>query len=160
MVPYLEARMTIIPPAVLTTAQLVGGLVASAKNAVDLAKASSDHALKGAVCELYDSLLDVKARVLDLDEENRGLKAELARRGEFDGPIKPHGYFFYKDRPDKPLCPKCFQSQPSNPVFLSPIETGKLRRCPICHWDHYETDEQPSKPVRMGRPRIGSFRKR
>ena len=51
--------MTILPSAVLTTAQLVGGLVASAKNAVDLAKASSDHALKGAVSELYDSLLDV-----------------------------------------------------------------------------------------------------
>jgi hypothetical protein len=155
--------MTILPPAVLTTAQLVGGLVASAKNAVDLAKASPDHALKGAVCELYDSLLDVKARVLDLDEENRGLKADLARRGEFVGPMEPHGYFFYKDKPDKPLCPKCFQSQPSNPVFLSPLEatiTGKLRRCPICHWMHYETDEQPFQPARMGRPTIGSFRNR
>ena len=52
--------MSIIPPAVLTTTQLVGGLVASAKNALDLAKASSDHALKGAVSELYDWLLDVK----------------------------------------------------------------------------------------------------
>ena len=155
--------MTILPPAVLTTVQLVGGLVASAKNAVDLAKASSDHALKGAVSELYDSLLDVRARVLDLDEENRGLKAELARKDEFVGPIEPHGYFFYKDKRDQPLCPKCFQSQASNPVFLSPVEmtiTGKLRRCHICNWQHYETAEQPLQPVRMGRPTIGSFRGR
>jgi hypothetical protein len=155
--------MTILPPAVLTTAQLVGGLVASAKNAVDLAKASSDHALKGAVSELYDSLLDVKARVLVLDEENRGLKAELARKDEFVGPIEPHGYFFYKDKPDQPLCPKCFQSQASNPVFLGPIEmtiTGKFRRCLICNWQHYETAEQPLQPVRMGRPTIGSLHRR
>jgi hypothetical protein len=153
--------MTILPPAVLTTAQLVGGLVASARNAVDLAKASSDHALKGAVNELYDSVFDVRTRVLELDEENRGLKAELARKGEFIGPIEPHGYFFYKDKPDKPLCPKCFQSQPSNPVFLNPVEgTGRLRRCLICNWQHYETDEQPLEPVRMGRPKIGPLRNR
>ena len=73
--------MTILPSAVLTTAQLVGGLVASAKNAVDLAKASSDHVLKGAVSELYDSLLKGRHACLSLDdEENRGLKAELAGR--------------------------------------------------------------------------------
>jgi hypothetical protein len=153
--------MTILPPAVLTTAQLVGGLVASAKNVVDLAKASSDHALKGAVNELYDSVFDVRTRALELDEENRSLKAELARKGEFIGPIEPHGYFFYKDKSDQPLCPKCFQLQVSNPVFLSPVEgTGKLRRCYICNWQHYETDEQPLQPVRMDRPTIGSFRKR
>ncbi|HWT66118.1 MAG TPA: hypothetical protein VN151_08385 [Terracidiphilus sp.] len=155
--------MTILPPAVLTTTQLVGGLVASAKNALDLAKASSDHALKGAVSELYDSLLDVKARVLDLDEENRRLKSELARKDEFVGPIEPHGYFFYKDKLDQPLCPKCLQSQPQNPVFLSPIRSmngGNLRQCHICHWQNYETAEQPSEPIRMGRANINDIRHR
>lgn len=63
--------MTILPSAVLTTAQLVGTLVASAKNARDLAKESSDNELKASISELYDSLIDVKARVFDLDEENR-----------------------------------------------------------------------------------------
>jgi hypothetical protein len=33
----------------LNTVQIVGGIAASAKNALDLAKASSDHALKAAV---------------------------------------------------------------------------------------------------------------
>ena len=55
--------MTVVPSVVLTTAQVVGGLVASAKNVLDLAKASSDHTLKASVSELYDSVLDVKARV-------------------------------------------------------------------------------------------------
>lgn len=153
--------MTLLPPAVVTATQLVGGLVASAKNALDLAKASSDHALKSAVSELYDSLLDVKGRVLDLDEENRHLKAELARKDEFVGPLGPHGYFFYKDRPDQPLCPKCFQSQPQNPVFLSPIQImngGTHRQCHICHWENYETAEQPFPPIRLGRKTVDDIR--
>jgi uncharacterized small protein (DUF1192 family) len=143
--------MTILPPAVLTTVQLVGGLIASAKNAHELAKASSDHALKASVSELYDSVLDVRGRVLDLDEENRRLKAELSRKDEFTGPIEPHGYFFYKDKPQQPLCPKCIQSQPSNPVFLSPVfnyNGGTKRTCIICDWDKFETPPQASKSTR------------
>jgi hypothetical protein len=137
----------IVPPAVLTTAQLVGGLVASAKNAVELTKASSNHDLKAAVSELYDSLIDVKARVLDLDEENRNLKADLVRKAEVDGPMEPHGYFFRKDKPDLPLCPKCFQSQPSNIVFLGPIKTsgsGRYRECLVCKrtsWEQFDTQQ-------------------
>jgi hypothetical protein len=143
--------MTILPTAVLTTTQLVGGLVASAKNALDLAKASSDHSLKASISELYDSLLDVKGRVLDLDEENRRLKTALVMKDEVVGPIEPHGYFFLKDKPNQPICPKCLQSQPSNSVFLSPLSErydGARRECVICHWQHYETTKQPSGPVR------------
>jgi hypothetical protein len=47
--------MMILPPALLTSAQLLGGLVASAKWAPDLATASPDHALGGASGALYDS---------------------------------------------------------------------------------------------------------
>lgn len=149
--------MTLLPPVILTTTQLVGGLVASAKNALDLVKASSDHTLKSAVSELYNSLLDVKGRVLDLDEENRRLKAEIARKDEFIGPLDPHGYFFYKEKPDRPLCPKCFQSQPQNPVYLCPIRIwhgANHRQCPICHWENFETPEQPLSPIRLGSPTI------
>lgn len=137
--------MTILP-AVISTAQLVSGLVSGARNARDLAKESSDHALKAAVSDLYDAVLDVKARVLDLDEENRRLKAELQRSEEIIGPIEPHGYFFLKDRTDQPLCPKCLQSQPRNVVFLGPLKphnSGKLRRCPVCGFSRYE--ERPSR---------------
>jgi hypothetical protein len=94
--------MAILPPAVLTTVQIVGGLAASAKNALDVAKASSDHMLKAAISELYDSVLDVKGRVLDLDEENRRLKVEMVERGNYVGPVAPHGYYFQADRPEDP----------------------------------------------------------
>ena len=153
--------MTILPTAVLTTTQLVGGLVASAKNALELAKASSDYALKGAVSELYDSLLDVKARVLDLDEETRRLEAELAQKEEFIGPTEPHGYFFFKDKADQPLCPRCIQSQPSNPVFLSPVfdyNGGTKRTCIICHWANVETPPLASSPRNTRRRSFNSLR--
>ena len=129
--------MSIIPHAALTTVQIVSGLAASAKNAVDLTKGTSNNELKGAVSELYDSVLDVKARVLDLDEENRRLKAELVEKAKYIGPIAPHGYFFLVDKTEDPLCPKCFQSSPRVVAFLRRpyhSEDGTYeRQCQICH---------------------------
>ena len=152
--------MSVVPSIVLTTTQVVGGLVASAKNALDLAKAASDHTLKASVSELYNAVLDVKARVLDLDEENRRLKEELARKDEFVGPEGPYGYFFYKDKPDHPLCPKCLQSQPGNPVFLSPLQHfrgGTYRRCIVCQIDHVEIPEAHSASVSVNTGRESFF---
>jgi hypothetical protein len=144
----------IVPPAAVATVQLVSGLVASAKNAFDLSKASSDHDLKAAVSELYDSLLEVKGRVLDLDEENRELKAQLARKEDIDGPTEPYGYFFHRDKPDKPICPKCFQSQPSNVVFLMPIKitsnNGRHRECLVCKWLKWEQTGTPQRGLTSG----------
>lgn len=144
-----------ILPVVVGTAQLVTELVSSAKNARDLAKDSSDHALKAALSDLYDSMIDVKARVVDLDEENRRLKAESQRGKEIVGPIDPHGYFFYRDKPDQPLCPKCLQSQPKNEVFLpasKEIDGGAYRFCMICHYEIWEKPRiYPSDPLYLGR---------
>jgi hypothetical protein len=151
--------MTILAPAILTTAQLVGNLVASAKNARDLAKGSSDHELKASVSELYDSLLDVKARVLDLDEDNRRLTASLARKGQVVGPTGQFGYFFHKDNAEQPLCPKCYQSQPSNEVFLGPLNRykgGKLRKCPVCSYGNYEESPRTGRAV-VSMPSVSSL---
>jgi hypothetical protein len=140
--------VTILPSAVLTTAQLVGTLVASAKNARDLAKESSDTELKASISELYDSLIDVKARVFDLDEENRRLKADIAKKDQVIGPTGQFGYFFHRDNLDHPLCPKCIQSQPANSVFLGPLHKrngGTFRKCPVCDYGNYE------EPQKLGR---------
>ncbi|MDE3188070.1 MAG: hypothetical protein KGM96_11190 [Acidobacteriota bacterium] len=129
--------MSIIPQAALTTVQIVSGLAASAKNAVDLAKSTSNTELKGAVSELYDSVLDVKARVLELDEEVRILKAQLVQRDEIEGPDAKFGYFCFKGKPDAPLCPKCYQSIPSKVVNMGPRDQragGVMRFCPVCNF--------------------------
>jgi hypothetical protein len=134
--------MTIIPPVVLNTAQIVAGAVASARNAVELAKASSSHELKAAVSELYDSLLDVKARVLDLDEENRALRAAATEAAKYVGPIAPHGYFFSVESMEDPLCPKCFQARSRIISFMkAPDYAGNgrySRQCPICFHTHHD----------------------
>lgn len=128
--------MTIFPT-VVSAAQLVSGLVSTAKNARDLAKDSSDHALKAAVGDLYDAVLDVKARVIDLDEENRSLKTQLVQREEIEGPDDNLGYFCFKRTPDKPLCPRCYQSVPSKVTYMGPRhEQGSyvMRSCPVCNF--------------------------
>jgi hypothetical protein len=129
--------MSIIPHAALTTVQIVSGLAASAKNAVDLAKASSNNELKGALSALYDSVLDVKARVLELDEQVRGLKTQLAQRENIIGPDTRFGYFYFKNKPNEPLCPKCYQSIPSKVVNMGPRDQragGIMRFCPVCNF--------------------------
>ena len=129
--------MSMIPQAALTTVQIISGLAASAKNAVDLAKSTTNNELKFAVSELYDSVLDVKARVFDLDEEVRKLQTRLAQREEIVGPDAQFGYFYFKSKPDEPLCPKCYQSVPPNPVNMGPRDQragGMMRFCPVCNF--------------------------
>lgn len=143
--------MSIIPQAALTTVQIVSGLAASAKNAVDLAKSTSNNELKGAVSELYDSVLDVKARVLDLDEEVRGLKTQLALREEISGPDARFGCFHFKSKPNEPLCPKCYQSIPSKVVYMGPRDQragGIMRFCPVCNFTVTEERAQDiNRPI-------------
>jgi hypothetical protein len=147
-----------IPPVISTVAQLIGSLVSTANSAHELAKKSSDHALKGAVSKLCDEIRDVKMRVLELDQENRELKAALTQKDEIIGPTGPLGYFFYEGKPDQPLCPKCFQSLPSATVFLSPLKSingGTRRYCRICGRHYTETPLNPPQ-IPIGPARFSS----
>jgi len=77
----------------VTTTSLGTGAISSIRNAVDLGKNVGSHELKAAISDAYDDILSVKARILELDEENHSLKTKLAMREEIEGPILPHGYF-------------------------------------------------------------------
>jgi len=63
-----------------TTAQLVASVVGTVKTARDLAKDIGNRELKETIGDAYDGLNDLRQRVLDLDEENRQLKADLAKK--------------------------------------------------------------------------------
>jgi hypothetical protein len=79
----------------------------------------------------------VKARVLDLDEENRSLKAQLVQREEIEGPDAKFGYFYFDNKQNEPLCPKCYQSVPSKVVYMGPRNQcagGIMRFCPVCNF--------------------------
>jgi hypothetical protein len=123
---------------------------------------TDDLELKSRINDLYTALLDVRAKVLDLDEENRQLRTDAAKKGEIVGPEEPHGYFFFKDKPENPLCPKCFQSQPSNSVYLSGVKTlnsgAQFRRCVVCRWENCERPSTRSaNSVSWARLRQGTW---
>jgi len=84
--------MILNPATGATVVQVVSSTIATLKNARDLAKDSKDNELKGVIGDAFDSLLDLKERILALDEENRELKAQLATKAFFTNPVSPFGY--------------------------------------------------------------------
>ena len=126
---------------VATATSVLSNAITAMKYVREVSDGTDDLELKSRINDLYTALLDVRATVLDLDEENRALRSELAKKHEIVGPNEPFGYFFYKDKPDKPLCPKCLQSQPKNVVFLPASKTfdqETYRFCIICNTEFTE----------------------
>jgi hypothetical protein len=137
--------------AATTTASLVANVVGTVRAARDLAKDIGNHELKEKIGDAYDGLNDLRQRVLDLDEENRQLKAELAKKAEIEGPVPPFGYFFDKRHPDHPMCPKCYQAKESRIAYMGPLHpwNGGMRR--VCQLCGHITTEQEGERVTVTR---------
>lgn len=145
--------------AATTTAQLVANVVGTVKAARDLAKDLSNHELKDKIGDAYDGLLDLRQRLLDVDEENRQLKAELAKKAEIQGPVPPFGYFFDKQHPDTPICPKCYQAKESRIAFMGSLHSwsGAMRRvCQLCGHICREQEGERDHPVQL-RPVVSRY---
>jgi hypothetical protein len=125
----------------LTTAASVGTLFGTAisalKEAREMAKDSKDSALKEKIGEAFESLLDLKGRLYEYDEENRKLKAEIARRDEFEGPVPPHDFVFRKGDREHPMCPACFNSGKSSYLLFADGMGLKQRHCNLCKWQTF-----------------------
>ena len=150
-----NSNMDIHPSVATAALSLINSTVQTAKTAVELAKNSKNSSLKETVGEVLDGILDLKIKVIELEEENRELKLKLSnkealeRKGEF-------GYWF-KVGEDAPLCPKCYEGD-GKLVYLPKPEpwSGGIRRdCRVCR---YTTWEQPMdlspKPIRPIIPRF------
>jgi len=124
---------SIVPAAALTVTSLVNNLVSSVKNARELSKQSSDSELKEQIADIYDAIVDVKARVLDLDTENRSLREQLAQKASVKHDPNTKG--FYKEGEIDPLCPKCFQSPTHDVVYLRD-EGDQSGYCVVCRTAH------------------------
>lgn len=64
-------------------------------------------------------------------------ETQVAPREEIEGPDAQFGYFHFKGKADKPLCPKCYQSIPSKVVYMGPRDQragGIMRFCPVCNF--------------------------
>jgi hypothetical protein len=134
--------------------QAVSTTLSTIKTARELAKDVKDNKLKEAISDAYDSLLDLKDRLLTLDEENRSLKAKLANKARFTEPEPPHGYLYRVEDTGKeyPLCPVCFHKG-EGVYYLSshPYTGGLQRRCKHCKWLSTERDANSPPPQSMSR---------
>jgi len=121
-----------------TVLGLVNSTVQAAKNAVDLAKNSKDSELKQKLSDVIDGLLELKIKVLDLEESNRSLQQRLDKRQEVVRESE-FGYWF-KVGETGPLCPKCYEGT-NKLVYLPPSEAwngGIRRHCRICSATYWE----------------------
>ena len=140
-------------PTVVSTAGLINSAIGAIKSARELAKDTSDGELKEKIGAAYETLLDLREHALTLDEENRRLKAQLAEKAAYFGPIAPHGYYFAaedQNAQQHPLCPSCFQSKPQQIGFMDeakPWNGGVRRSCKLCGKSVYE------KPMDLSTPR-------
>jgi hypothetical protein len=130
-------------PEVVSTVGLVNSAIGAIKSARELAKDTSATELREKIGAAYETLLDLREHALSLDEENRQLKAQLAAKAAYIGPVAPHGYFYEAtDAPKQhPLCPTCFQSNPQRIGFMDeskPWNRGIRRECKLCGKHVYE----------------------
>jgi len=74
------------PHSAATALGIANSAISSVKSALDLAKNVQDRDLKRELSNVMDNVLDLKAKVLELDEENRNLRRSLCRSVASRGP--------------------------------------------------------------------------
>jgi hypothetical protein len=117
--------------------QVLSGTLSALKNVRDLAKDSSDHELKEKISETYDGLLVLKERLLEMDDEIRDLKAKLAMKASFTGPVPPDGYIYATEDVSHvhPACPRCYQEKAHVYHLVLRRSGGRgYQQCPNCNW--------------------------
>jgi hypothetical protein len=128
----------------LTTAAAATQILANAMKAIDSlkeqAKGSKDTTLKENISKLYDELLNLKAAVIRVEEENSAL-IRAVTRPEPHPEIKQVGAVNYYYEGDKgPYCPPCYDDK-KKLVALTPTQewnNGIRRKCLVCQQFFYE----------------------
>ena len=120
---------SIVPAVALSATTLVNNLLNSARTAKDLVKQSTDSELKERIAEVFNDILDLKAKILDLDSENRDLREQLRQKALVERDSATEG--FYKQGEVDPLCPRCFQTTGS-PTYLQLQRSDGSGWCVVC----------------------------
>jgi hypothetical protein len=103
------------------------------------------------VDEIYDALSELKHSAVELEDENRELREKL--RFKSDEYIFRTPFRYHKDRPDEPLCMKCFAK--GIEAQMSEMGTHNCskneRRCLVCSVVVEVTPGDPPSPVYISR---------
>jgi hypothetical protein len=114
------------------------------------AKGSKDANLKENISKLYDNLLDLKAAVIRVEEENSELKRTIAQSAEKppEPELKQVGtaiYYFVGD--NGPYCQPCYDCN-HRLVWLTPLidyAGGRGRKCEVCNKVFFESAGSPAR---------------
>lgn len=113
------------PAAAWTIARTAGEI---GKKLYEFAKSLKDREAKQQIDEILDKVRELKQSASKLEDENRELKEQLRFRSddfEFKNP-----FWYEKNYPDRPLCPKCFATEKVAP--MSEIINSQLGACREC----------------------------
>jgi hypothetical protein len=102
---------------------------------------------KRQIDEILDAFSDLKHSASKLEDENRDLKDRLRFRS--DDYVFRNPFRYHKDRPNEPLCVKCFAKSIEAPMSeLREDGSSSFRRCLVC--ERIETiGESRSEPLPM-----------
>jgi hypothetical protein len=118
-----------------TAVSLVNGTISLFKQVNDAAKESDNIDLKRGLSDLYSQIVEIKAQVLDLAQENTDLRRQLTLRNEMSWDASKGVYFAEND--PSPFCPACWDGN-GKLVRLNPnyARGGSLvwkYDCKVCH---------------------------
>ena len=120
------------PVSTVTTAWTIAKTAGEiSKRLYEFGKSLKDRDLKQQVDEILDQVRELKQSASELEDENRGLRESIRFKGndfEFRNP-----FYYPKEDPKRPLCPKCFAQNIAAPMGERFHEDyGTLRQCLVC----------------------------
>ncbi len=120
------------PVTAVTTAWTIAKTAGEvSKKLYEFGKNLKDREAKQQVEEIIDKLHELKQKATELEDENRDLKEKLRFKTE-DFEFK-NPFWFDKQHPERPLCPKCFSKGVIAPVAMPyDNDVGVWRKCLSC----------------------------
>ena len=119
------------PVTTVTTAWTIAKTAGEiSKRLYEFQKSLKDREANQHVDEILDKLRELKQSASALEDENRELKEKL--RFQSDQYVFRSPFRYNKDRPNEPLCVKCFTRNIEGP--MSEVREGSTlyRRCLVC----------------------------
>jgi hypothetical protein len=123
-----------------TAVGLVNSTISLFKQVNDSAKNSDDIDLKRGLSDLYGQIVELKAQILDLVQENADLNKQLSEQASMKWNSR-FGYYFQEGDPI-PFCPACWDLN-KKLIHLRPDSMSRppyRYDCNVCRNTYMESD--------------------
>lgn len=144
------------PVTAVTTALTIAGKASDvSKKLYALANSLKDRDAKRQVEEIQDQLRELKQSASEIEDQNRDLREKL--RFKSDDYVFRTPFRYHKDRPDVPLCVKCFAANVEAPMGEPGVGVSPgYRHCLVCGNNvAMEKSFHPSPRIASDAPHFG-----